>query len=87
MYERATDIRQYSVTLGNMMLDGVLLALGRTTGAKFGFLDFWLEGRRCFGHTLSIRSRSLTNFGRTTCAPNSDEETSNELDISIEFKE
>jgi len=33
-------MRQYKVTLGNIMEEGVLLAFGNTTGARFGFDEF-----------------------------------------------
>jgi hypothetical protein len=72
-------MRQYRLTLGKMIAEGVLLALGRRTGAWPGFAEPGEVGRKCFGQIFSMRSRSRTNWGRTTWAPKLDDETSKEL--------
>jgi hypothetical protein len=43
------------------MFEGVLFARGRATGACCGFADVVEVGRKCAGHTFSIKSRSRTN--------------------------
>jgi hypothetical protein len=43
------------------MFEGVLFGVGRTTGACVGFAEVGDCGRRCAGHTFSMRSKSRTN--------------------------
>lgn len=67
------------------MLEGVLVAVGSTTGWWLGFAEVEEVGRKWRGQIFSMRSRSRTNWGRTTCAPNAEDETSNELQLAFLF--